>query len=237
MFSSKMFPRRAARDEGEKPFWISYSDMMTALMVLFLVSLTVALLAVTNEASLVEQAKAQREQEIRQLLDAVRKSTKDFPGVSINGKIINFGELVRFKSNSHQLSREQARTLRAYIPSVLAIARTPLGEKWLRQIVVEGFADRRGTYLHNLNLSLQRSQRVLCTLLASTDPEDDPLTEEDKELVSKIFLVGGYSFNSLKETHDESRRVEIKLEFLELNEPHPMSPKFTLDDNQMCPLD
>ena len=29
-------------DEAEKPFWISYSDLMTALMVLFLVVMAVA---------------------------------------------------------------------------------------------------------------------------------------------------------------------------------------------------
>ena len=29
--------RRAPRDEAEKPFWISFADLMTALMVLFLV--------------------------------------------------------------------------------------------------------------------------------------------------------------------------------------------------------
>lgn len=237
MFRIKMSPRKSEREEGEKPFWISYSDMMTALMVLFLVSLTVALLAVTNEASVTEQAKAQREKEIQQLLDKIRKSTKEFPGVSINGNTIDFGELVRFDSNSHLLSRDQARTLRVFIPSVLNVARDPLGEKWLRQVVVEGFADRRGTYLHNLNLSLKRSQRVLCTLLASAPPEDAPLSMEDKKLISKIFLVGGYSFNSLKETYEESRRVEIKLEFLELNEKHPKSPEFRLDENQMCPLD
>jgi hypothetical protein len=33
--------RRPVRDEAEKPFWISFSDMMTALMVLFLVVMTV----------------------------------------------------------------------------------------------------------------------------------------------------------------------------------------------------
>lgn len=237
MFGMKMFRQKRSRGEGEKPFWISYSDMMTALMVLFLVSVTVALLAVTNEASVAEQAKAEREKEIQQLLDKIRKTAKDFPGVAINGNTIDFGELVRFEKNSHKLSSDQARILREYIPSVLQVARDPLGQKWLRQVVVEGFADRRGTYLHNLNLSLQRSQRVLCTLLASADPEEAPLSGDDKKLVSKIFLVGGYSFNSLKETHEESRRVEIKLEFLELNEPHPKSPEFKLDDNQMCPLD
>ena len=36
--------RRRPRDEAEKPFWISFSDLMTALMVLFLVAMAVGLL-------------------------------------------------------------------------------------------------------------------------------------------------------------------------------------------------
>jgi hypothetical protein len=45
MFSPKFFIRRGGRDEAEKPFWISFADLMTALMVLFLVVMGVALLA------------------------------------------------------------------------------------------------------------------------------------------------------------------------------------------------
>ncbi len=33
-----------SKDEGEKPFWISFADLMTAMMVLFLVVLLVVLL-------------------------------------------------------------------------------------------------------------------------------------------------------------------------------------------------
>ena len=34
---------RITRDEGERPFWISYADLMTALMVLFLVVMVTTL--------------------------------------------------------------------------------------------------------------------------------------------------------------------------------------------------
>ena len=42
--------RGTSRDEAEKPFWISFSDLMTALMVLFLVAMAVALVSVTGPA-------------------------------------------------------------------------------------------------------------------------------------------------------------------------------------------
>ena len=57
---------------------------------------------------------------------------------------------------------------------MLAIAKDRLGQRWLKQIVVEGFASPEGDYLYNLNLSLRRSQRVLCALLAPP-PSDEAL--------------------------------------------------------------
>ncbi|MEE1707526.1 flagellar motor protein MotB, partial [Pseudomonas aeruginosa] len=35
MFGKSAAPARA-RDEGENPFWISFADLMTAMMILFL---------------------------------------------------------------------------------------------------------------------------------------------------------------------------------------------------------
>lgn len=48
MFGQRISIPRRAREEGEKPFWISFADLMTALMVLFLLVMSVALLAVTK---------------------------------------------------------------------------------------------------------------------------------------------------------------------------------------------
>ena len=42
MFSAKS-PLPRSKDEGERPFWISYADLMTALMVLFLIVIKIFL--------------------------------------------------------------------------------------------------------------------------------------------------------------------------------------------------
>ena len=36
-----------------------------------------------------------------------------------------------------------------------------------------------------------------------------------------LFFVGGYSFNAAKDTDEESRRVEMRLEFLGIDETRP----------------
>lgn len=229
-------PRRPRRDEAERPFWISFSDLMTALMVLFLVAMTVALLAITDEISATEDQKAAREDDIAKLLASLQIATADFPGITVRGRVVDFGDRARFDSNSHKLSEAQARLLRTFVPKVLAAARDPLGEKWLKRIVVEGFADARGSYLHNLNLSLQRSERVLCVLMAGP-PAPDALNDTDRQQVRDLFLVSGASFNALKESAEESRRIELRLEFLELGETRGPSRQQALDGDSRCPLD
>jgi Membrane MotB of proton-channel complex MotA/MotB len=51
MLGTRVVIKRGASDEAEKPFWISFSDLMSALMVLFLVVMSVALLAVIKKSN------------------------------------------------------------------------------------------------------------------------------------------------------------------------------------------
>jgi flagellar motor protein MotB len=229
--------RKSGRDEAEKPFWISFSDLMTALMVLFLVAMTVALLAITHEISEADKKKVKREEEITSLLNKIIEATKDYPGVVVRGHSVDFGDQARFATASHRLTNEQSAMLRSFVPKILDVVRDPLGQKWLKRVVVEGFADQRGTYIRNLNLSIQRSERVLCALMATGPDIINPLSAEDRLMVRDIFLVGGSSFNSLKESLDESRRIELKLEFLDIGEQRADPRNAPLDDDPHCPLD
>ncbi|TCG04901.1 flagellar motor protein MotB [Paraburkholderia steynii] len=222
MLSSRIVLKRGGKGEAEKPFWISYADLMTALMVLFLVTMSVTLLAVTKQVSEAERLKAERDREITELLHRIKDGAENAGiTVDINRNVIDFGDKAHFDKNSSGLKPEQQRLLRAFVPQVLAIARDPLGQKWLKQIVVEGFSSPEGDYLYNLNLSLQRSQRVLCVLLAKPPADERAMNNEELEQVRDLFLVGGYSFNGAKSSYEDSRRVELRLEFLGVGEHRP----------------
>lgn len=223
MFTKYLVQGSRNKDDGEKPFWISFADLMTALMVMFLLVMSVALLAVTNEVSATDQAKAQREKEIDELLDKIEQAAERYPGISIdrNRNVIDFGDRARFDTGSSNLSVEQAQYLSQFVSEILIISREQLGQKWIKRIVAEGFADQRGDYLLNLNLSLQRSQRVLCVLLSPATSQQHTLNPEEREQVRDLFLVGGYSFNSAKASLEESRRIELRMEFYQLNESRP----------------
>ena len=82
MLGLKTSSRRANKDEAEKPFWISFSDMMTALMVLFLVAMAVALLAVTAPAV---KGNNQRKSTHCRYSIVPQRSAGGHPGVSRGG--------------------------------------------------------------------------------------------------------------------------------------------------------
>ena len=225
--------RGKVRDEAEKPFWISYADLMTALMVLFLVVMSVALLAVTKTVSEAEKAKAAREMAIDACLDSLELASREFSGVKISRlpPAVDFGDRARFQFNSAALSDTQKEELRRFVPRVLEVADMQCGKEWLKRVVVEGFTDQAGTYLYNLDLSLRRSQSVLCALFEG----ETELTQAQKDQIRSLFLVGGYSFNSAKRTPEESRRIELRLEFYGLGEDRMPPPVGTKPEFGTCP--
>lgn len=220
MFRANFGGRRRGKDEAEKPFWISFADLMTALMVLFLVVMSVALLAVTKTLTDQERKQKQHDDDVQRILDNFQKSAAKFEGITVSRdrRVIDFGGRAQFAFAKSTLTDDQERVLREFVPEILSRANDEIGRRVLKRIVVEGFTDKTGTYLSNLNLSLQRSQRVLCAMFRRPIGTERPLTDHELDQVRALFLVGGYSFNAAKETPEESRRVEMRLEFLGIGE-------------------
>lgn len=227
MFGTKLVLPRRGRDEGEKPFWISYADLMTALMVLFLVVMAVSLFAITSRGD-------RHEKDITNCMrefEAMAKATLDENvTVDVTNRRVNFGERARFANRDYNLSPESAQRLRAFTPVVLHFADSPCGKELLKRVVVEGYTSKTGSYLLNLDLSLKRAHSVLCALFDNPAPGENALSEEQKLAIRKLFLVGGYSSNSGKGTDEESRRVELKLEFWGLDDKEKVSVSAMDDD-------
>jgi len=238
MIGIKATRRRAGKEEAEKPFWISFSDLMTALMVLFLVAMAVALIAVTHGLATINKDKEERDNTIQSCIADVDALTKqsEFKGVSVRGNSIDFGTLVLFGNDKHTFeSPTHEHFVRKFVPRVLDLARSEKCDKWLKRVVVEGFASQTGDYLYNLNLSYLRSQRVLCVLLDSK--ASDSIAPTDRKLVQTLFLVGGSSFNTAAGEASQMRRVELKLEFRDLGSDKEKAADIPLDPGLKCPND
>lgn len=232
MIGLKLPSRKRARDEAEKPFWISFADLMTALMVLFLVSVTVALFAVTSRDG-------QHDKKIRACMIDFEKEVAKYPDVKVDvdNRSVSFGEKARFDIRSYDLSSASASRLREFAPEVLRLADLSCGRELFRRVVVEGYTSQDGAYLYNLDLSLNRAHSVVCALLEDPKrPEEIGLNDDQKRRIRNLFMVGGYSSNSPKGTDEDSRRVEFKLEFWALDEKEKNTKRKSDSSNNLAVL-
>lgn len=139
--------------------------------------------------------------------------------MDVANRSVNFGEKARFGIRSYELPLDSAIRLREFAPEVLKLVSSDCGRKLFRRVVVEGYTSKDGTYLYNLDLSLKRAHSVVCALMEEPKQlEATSLTDDQKRQIRNLFMVGGYSSNALKGTDEDSRRVELKLEFWTLGE-------------------
>jgi outer membrane protein OmpA-like peptidoglycan-associated protein len=220
MFYKKNINKKR-NDDAEKPFWISYSDLMAACMTLFLVVMAVTIVSLQKEYGTKEALK--RKESIDTCFKELKlEAQNSFPAAIIDHNSsdairINLGTIVNFISGQDSISEEGVNFLRGYIPSILKSIKSSSCKAYFRRVVVEGYTDTDGDYLLNLDLSLRRSKRVVCSLSPKIKSEVkiDKVTQNQ---IRDLFLVGGFSFNSFKPDKADNRVVVLKLEFWQLNE-------------------
>lgn len=201
-------------EDGGNPFWISYADLMTALAMLFLVVMSIAMVAIASRP-LVE--KKERDTAIQAILNRLESRAKESAlGLEINHTThtISFGEKASFAFNSYQLSVTAQESLRSLVPLLLELEPETQDKtkNWLKRIHIEGYTDATGSYLYNVNLSLNRAQAVVCALFSA----EMPGTQQEK--LRQLLMIDGASVTGIKQSADESRRVEVRLEFRQADE-------------------
>ena len=230
--------RRRAKPEGERPFWISYADLMTAMMVLFLTAMAVTIAAVTRA---VEGPAELRAKEIAQICEGLKKDLAAEEDIHIDctTQRISFGPAGQFvlgKPKFNDPDRAE-RALARLVPAVLSAADGNYGRRWMKQVVVEGYTDTVGGYLYNLHLSMQRSEWVMCMLMDPAKNNALQLSGDQLKRVRQLFLVGGVSFNGQRATAEESRRVELRIQFFGLkDDPASQVEVMGTGDAEVCQL-
>ena len=107
MLGNRYSKKPRSKDDGEKPFWISFADLMTALMTLFLVVMAVSLMVVTKKINEATQAENQRSSEILDICTSIQNDAalkNKIIAVDCKDNRINFGEAGRFGHNDYRLN-------------------------------------------------------------------------------------------------------------------------------------
>lgn len=220
-----MFQKSKNNEDGG---WLSLSDMMTVLMVLFLIiSVTIAVTSTTRLAKMrgvLSYVTKQEDLLCEQLEDNLRSrfAERDLQIECNPIRIIFTNPNYEFAKNSYELTTEFQRALEVFFPIYLETV-----DEWeLRDLVdeirIEGHTDSDGGYIYNMQLSQNRARNVLDFAIKLPElRKTAPYFEWSRSLLT----ANGLSFNRRlnqkgeimrypfkgTENKDRSRRVEVKL--------------------------
>mgnify|MGYP001306820796 CR=1 FL=1 len=201
-------------ESSENHYWMSYADLMSALLLVFALLLMVNML--TNKEAL--EAKDREIEEIigvkARLIDELSKAFSDSDlemEVDPQTGAIRFSSGIFFDLNSAELRDEGKKHLQKFIPIYIGILLSNDFKEHIAEIIIEGHTDRRSSYLYNLELSQRRAFSVTEEIFSDGFPE---FTE--KEELRYLITSNGRSFmeplydENGEYDEDKSRRVEFK---------------------------
>ena len=208
--------KRKIEDNTENIFWITMTDLMTGLVLVFAVLFFYTYL--NNHIEIMEQ-KLAKEEASKALQETLRKQDIEATIDSTSG-VVKISDLELFETGSYQLSQKGKIYLDKFAPSYLnSIFSNEYLSKNVEKIIIQGHTDSQTfkgkfsedeQYMKNMELSLNRAFTV-ANYMSNT-----PYNKENGNKLRKMILVEGASFSNPilvngKEDFAKSRRVELKL--------------------------
>jgi len=204
---------KRVEEEGNH-YWMSYSDLMSALLLIFALLLMVNMYGNQKEI----EAKDKVIEEVigvkTELIEELRKTFQDSNlQMQIDPKTgaIRFSSGVFFEYDSSRISTEGRENLENFVPKYINILLSERFREHISQIIIEGHTDKSGGYLYNLELSQDRSFAVVSEIMSEDFP-DFKYKNDLREMVTsngRSFSEPIYKENGEVDS-DKSRRVEFK---------------------------
>lgn len=197
-------------------FWVSFSDLMAGLLMIFALTMAITLLDIGNR--LIEPAKVVRDWE--KVIDDIchDPELKDIQNVKVDcntGALVFSDKNLRFGFAETELNEEAELLLRQAVPKYFEIVRRyPEFIERIEVIEISGHTDRVDTLKMNPQISRERAGKVYGFLV------NDPEMEKHMDLFKSKAITAGYADTKFPEdcTDDKcdgARRVEIKIKLQE----------------------
>lgn len=225
------------REEEETSYWLSYSDMMAALLLIFILIISFTLLQsqtvyeekeneLIAQKELVEEQQEQLEEQQEQLdkLIGIRKELiealkQEFEGsdlsVAVDSKTgsIALDSSILFDSGQFSLKATGEDLLKKFLPKYIKVLTSKDFKDYVSEIIIEGHTDSTGSYLFNLELSQKRALSVSSFCL---DTEKNVLSQAQVDRLRKIVTANGKSFSNpvLDANGGENQNASRRVEFL-----------------------
>ena len=197
-------------------FWITMTDLMTGLVLVFIVMFLYSY--ISNNANAMQQEIA-KENATKNLQESLNKQEINAT-IEPNSGIVKISDLELFETSSYTLSNKGKAFLDKFAPVYLdSIFSDKYLEKNVSKIIVQGHTDSQTfvgkysadeQYMKNMELSLNRAFEV-ANYMTNT-----PYNKNNGDKLRKMIIVEGASFSmpvltNGKEDFAKSRRVELKL--------------------------
>lgn len=211
----RLRPKIENTDEGNI-FWVTMTDLMTGLVLVFIVLFFYTYINGHFQAFQQEMA---RENASKTLQQSLKNESLEATVDPVSG-IVKISDLELFEINSYKLSPKGKAYLAKFAPAYFnSIFTNDYLNKNVDKIVIQGHTDSQTfkgeysddqQYMKNMELSLNRAYEV-ANYMTNT-----PYNKENGDRLRKMIIVEGASFSEPiiengKENFDKSRRVELKV--------------------------
>lgn len=222
-----MLKHNKNQDGADAEHWISLSDLMTALMMLFLLISVVYMIKVQESVDIPRIFKADQQQMHAQMHGEFKDNLNKWGAVLNPDLTVRFNhEDIQFATGSEQLRPEFKNALDEFFPKYLHILMQEEYRDKIKEIRIEGHTSslwlsgmaEDEAYINNMDLSQARAQETLIYLLKQPN-----LSLEERQWLKQKFRAIGFSSSQLlnskgvdlktneQEDAKQSQRVEFRV--------------------------
>ncbi len=207
--------KRHKEEGGENNiFWITMTDLMTALVLVFIVLFFYTYVTSSYERI---QSKLEQDRASKALQETLKNQNIN---ANVEAGIVKISDLELFNINSYELSDKGKKYLDKFAPAYFnSLFSNDYLNKNVEKIIIQGHTDSqtfRGKYsadeqyMKNMELSLKRAYEV-ANYMTGTQ-----YNKSNGDKLRKMIIVEGASYSSPvlvngKEDFNKSRRVELKI--------------------------
>lgn len=229
----RSFPRKESiRIDEDNPYWISFSDLMSALLVIFILAAVALIIQLAEQKEEIDQNISRLQYAIQARKDILYEMKKELAKYKIIVEVADNDTVLRipdttltFESNSYEIpDNKKVHEMVKLIGSVLhtrinqPFDKTKVRFEILDTVFIEGHTDSRSTKKEKGNWGLSSYRAISLWEFWGKNLSASPaFSEMVNESGQKIFSVSGYSstrrLNLVERTDKDmaaNRRIDIR---------------------------